>query len=564
MFSHTFNSTSSSGSIDIQPFPPPPEAGSFTGTITVNACMSGTWPACNHAPGSPKTINVTYNVLGLSVTPEQLTFSSTGANPGTQTATIAVTDGSPSYTWRVSYSPSVTDWLRVTPSGGTPDVSKGPQTLTFNVNAAGLPAGVHSATVTFNTSASVIARMAVTLFVGDPSVNFVAPYVVPAGGSDNVIIRGRGFSALSPDTLSVRFNSTPATAAVVISDTEIRATYPPLAAGSYPISVSSGATSIPSRAALKLVVIDPPAFPLHTIARPASAGQPANLIYDAERQALLFTDSANGRILRYALSGNGDASTDVGWYIGHITLSPDGTELIRTAPDGRLYRLDPVTLAVLSSVDPFPSRGHGSLSWLAFADDGGGIGSAWWGDGSILLYRYDMLTQTFTPLSFQTYMYDRQISASADGHTLVLSSPGSMADERTYIYDASTGALTPRPATGIGYHRPGVSRNGSRIILFDARSSTWTVYDAAFNAFGTLPNDANRFVLSPDGNYVYGYISASGQVRKFSIGAGGVTEVGSGNVVAPANTEMWEMTISPDGGTLFLVGTTSVVVAPAP
>src|SRR5205085_10899103 len=113
------------------------------------------------------------------------------------------------------------------------------------------------------------------------------PYVVPAGAGGNVIIRGRGFSALSPGSLSVQFNSTPAINAVVVNDTEIQATYPPLAAGSYSISVSSSDTSIPSRAALKLVVIDPPASAMTTIQRPATAGRPANLIYDAERQALL-------------------------------------------------------------------------------------------------------------------------------------------------------------------------------------------------------------------------------------------------------------------------------------
>src|SRR5207237_2097662 len=101
-----------------------------------------------------------------------------------------------------------------------------------------------------------------------------------------------------PSGLSVQFNSTPARSATLVSDTEIRATYPPLPAGSYSISVSSGGTSIPSRAALKLVVIDPPTSPLTTIPRPASAGWPYNLIYDAERQALLFVDPANQRILR--------------------------------------------------------------------------------------------------------------------------------------------------------------------------------------------------------------------------------------------------------------------------
>src|SRR5207245_5731740 len=133
--------------------------------------------------------------------------------------------------------------------------------LTFNVNPAGLPAGVHSAAVTFSAPPSFSTRMTVTFFVGDPSVNFVAPYVVPAGGPGDVIIRGRGFSALSPD-LSVQFNSTPALSAVVVSDTEIHATYPALAAASYSISVRSRPTSIPSRTGLTLCTIHPPAFPL--------------------------------------------------------------------------------------------------------------------------------------------------------------------------------------------------------------------------------------------------------------------------------------------------------------
>jgi hypothetical protein len=109
-----------------------------------------------------------------------------------------------------------------------------------------------------------------------------------------------------------------------------------------------------------------------------------------------------------------------------------------------------------------------------------------------------------------------------------------------------------------------MSRNASRIILVDDNSPTpVTVYDAGFNALGTLPNDASPFVLSPDGNFAYAYSSAGGRVRKFNVSTS-VAEVGSGSVVAPAKTDMSEMTISPDGGTLFLAGKTSVVIAPAP
>jgi hypothetical protein len=141
------------------------------------------------------------------------------------------------------------------------------------------------------------------------------------------------------------------------------------------------------------------------------------------------------------------------------------------------------------------------------------------------------------------------------------------ADVRVYTYDASTGVLNPRPATTPYFRSLSVSRNHSRTILAHAVSgmpSQTTVYDAAFNVVGTLPSYV-LYVLSPDGKFAYGYFTQEGRVRKFDVTTpGSVTEVGSGSVVAPANTGMSEMTISPDGGTLFLVGTTSVVIAPAP
>src|SRR5438477_3204317 len=75
MFSHTFTAVDAfSGQIAIQPAYPT-DAGTFTGTITVNACFNDSSSACHHVPGSPKTIGVTYNVVGLSVTPAQLSFS---------------------------------------------------------------------------------------------------------------------------------------------------------------------------------------------------------------------------------------------------------------------------------------------------------------------------------------------------------------------------------------------------------------------------------------------------------------------------------------------------------
>ena len=567
MFSHKFTAANAwGGKITIDPAMPM-EVGIYTGTITVSACSNETGSPCHHVPGSPKTIHVTYTVDGLSVTPAQLTFSSAG--PATQTATIAsiYTPRAPygAYTWQTIYSPSVSNWLQVRPSSGTPDLAGGPQTLEFTANAAGLPVGVYSATVTFNIRNSYAifnAPLTVTMLVGDPSANFVAPYVVQAGVAGNVIVRGRGFSSLNPDGLSVQFSSSAAITAAIVSDTEIRATYPPLTAGSYSISVSSGATSVPSRAGLKLVAVDPPTFPLHTIARPASAGRPEHLIYDAERQALLFTDPTNNRILRYALADDGSATADTTSRVGAIALSPDGTQLIRVGPDVGLFHLDPVTLVADTT------RPQGAFGAFAFANDGGAVSGCFWSTG-MMLCRYDMSAQAFTPLSSQWSMPGRPIFASADGGTLLLPYAGNYAlDSRVYVYDANTGALTPRPVTTTGFRALSMSRDASRVIIADMPAMSIvqaTVYDAAFNVLGTLPNDSLPFVLSPDGNLAYAYSGADGRVRKFDVSTpGAVSEVGSGSTVAPANTEMSEMTISPDGGTLFFAGQTSVVIAPAP
>jgi len=568
MFRHTFSEALRQ--IVITPALPT-ESGSFTGTVTVSACSNPSRSPCNHLPGSPKTINVAYTVAGMSITPSQVIFTSTDVAWTPQAVTVAVTGGSPAWSFQVGNNPwwnATPDWLwMVEPA--SPDPMR--QTVSFNVDRrAALPRGVNSLPITFSTPPNFFTRMWVTYIVADPSVNFVAPYVVPAGGGGDVIIRGYGFSALNPATLSVQFNSIPAVSAVVVSDTEIHATYPALAAGSYPISVSSGATTIPSRAALKLVVVDPLASGVTTIQRPTTAGRPAYLMYDAERKALLFTDLDNRRILRYALSDSGSTTLDNA--PGAIALSPDGTEIIRAGPGNSLIRHDPVTLTQLSSIDVSAPLGASSvtLSQIAFGSDGAAIGNAYAGGGS--LYRYDMLTQQITPVISHPLVFGRRISASADGDTLVLPSVGYTfeADRRVLTYDASTGALTPRSATTSDGRPLSVSRNASRTILVsDADPRGIAVYDAHFNALGTLPDGASTFVLSPDGHFAYAYYQLEGKVRKFDLGLptdapSGITEVGAGSALAPANTDLSEMTISPDGGTLFLAGTTSVVIAPAP
>jgi DNA-binding beta-propeller fold protein YncE len=388
-----------------------------------------------------------------------------------------------------------------------------------------------------------------------------------------VIIRGLGFPSSG---LTVDFGGTAAAAFTRISDTEIHATYSPIStAGTYAVNVGDGVTSLSTRA--NLVVVDPPAFASATIPRQNNPGGVGNLIYDAQRRALYLMDADRVRLeaFRYVdMSGSWvqDATTVGGGPCLNcrIALSPDGREILMTS-GLTMLRIDPATLAQNTPVSAFPFLGSGgSLNLIAFGNDGGAVGSANSPATGISLYRYDMLSQTFSALSTRPDLTNRTIVASGDGDTLVLPTFESVVagfEKPLFTYDASAGTLTQRSLMTRHTNHASLSRDGSRIILTNAESDadqTTTVYNSAFVPLGALPASARPFVISPDGAKVYVYDPTTGTIRKFDLNTpGGFTETASVAVATPGDL-YGRMTISPDGGTLFLARSADLLVVPAP
>jgi hypothetical protein len=572
-FSHNFIITGdTTGQIVITPFAPI-NAGTFTGTITVRGCSTQTCTGPD-VPGSPKIINVTYTVSG----PPTLTSSlatvdfatTTGVLPAAKNLNLSLSTGTAAWTSNVQYLTGANGWLVLTPSSG-PTL---PQPISLSVNSAATP-GTHTASVTFS-AGGLDKVVPVTLTVSDPTVNFVSPYVGTTNVGGDVIIRGFGFSSSG---LAVNFGSDAATSVNFVSETEILATYPPLAAGSYTVNVNNnGGPNLTTRATL--VVVDPPAFPEETIVRQNNPGAVGNLIYDAERRAIFLMDAERRRLETYRHNGanwvlDGTTVTANSGLNNRIALSPDGTELLMTA-GLTMRRIDPATLGIIGNVDAtsFLGLGGASLNLIAFANDGGAVGSASAPLSGITLYRYDMLTQQFGALSTQQDMTNRTIVASGDGDSLVLPTFESLAptfEKPLFTYDASVGTLTQRAVLNTGTENASVSRDGSRFILVNAPNSAQqvtTVYNASFTALGNLPADLTGFVISPDGSTAYAYFSGSGLVRKFDLndpdGMGGFVEVGVGVAVSSPGSFFSRMAISPDGGTLFLAGNERLIVVPAP
>ena len=211
---------------------------------------------------------------------------------------------------------------------------------------------------------------------------------------------------------------------------------------------------------------------------------------------------------------------------------------------------------------------------IGFGNDGRAVISASSPSAGATLFRYDMLNQSFSGLSTQPDMANRSIVASADGDTIVLPTFEPLAPgffKPVVTYDATAGALTTHSITSGGTEHASVSRDGSRMILVSSPFSaaqTTTVYDfigGVLTARGDLPAGLSAFVISPDGATAYAYFAAGGgTVRKYDLTNPGVfPQTGSVPAASPG-TFFNSMTISPDGGWLFLAGNERVVILPAP
>ncbi len=521
-----------------------------------------------NVPGSPKTIGVAYFVKPLSVSPSFVNFSANEGNVAApQNITLDSSPGTAAWTSSVSYLSGTAGWLSVPPSGPS-------RPATIALNPPSMSAGVHRANITFTASGASIS-VPVVFMAHSPGVNFVSPYVATTNVSGDVILRGYGFSGISNP--QVMFGTTAATAITVVSDTEIRASYPALVQGNYQVTVKNALQSLPTRA--KLVVVDPLAYPFAAISR---SGGITKVIYDAERQALyLFktdTDVNTNRIERYRFNGTGWASDSlplgIGGLFGGMALSPDGTEII-IAAFSTISHADVNTLAITASVSVSPVLGPGPLGELAIANDGGAIGAFLLGQNA-KYYRYDVLLRGLVPLSAPADIGTRNIYSSGDGSRLILAKPfPEPTSDSVYHYDSAGGTLAAAAVTVLSAQHVGISRTGSKVIfqkdyLAISGSTADRVYDDHFNLSGTLPSNGDMVIncisVSPDGTRAYSYNGSSGVIRVFDLtnsdGLGGFVEL-TGTTV-PASTSAAQMTISTDGRTLFIANSEQLLVVPVP
>ena len=537
-----------------------------TYTATVRLTPSTGAPAVN--------IPVTYTltVSSLTTSPASQTFNIDAASTATPTfltRTVNVgTNGAP-LTWTAV---SSVPWLTITASGSSGDVA------TLNVvptELMPLENGALPALVTFTYNGPFVTNAtrtyAVTLNLQLARINFVSPYVATPGSTGQVIVRGSGFNALSGRALMVGSNAIPASSYSLISDTEIRFNTPPLSAGGYAVKANNDLGV--DRPGATLVVATPPSYAATMLSYPSVATrEPRALIYDAERQALLVgirypSASLGSELLRYSYS-NGSWTGPTSVVVGNLrgaALSPDGQRVLAIS-DISTSEVDPVSLTI-GTVRAAPFSSFYYLNHLIFANDGTAIITTGLnGSGYTDAYRYSIRTSTLSSLPCcDDSLYFGTPGVSGNGALGVFVQGGLSPPPSVYSYNASTAVFGP---VGLSLNQnnvaPALDRTGSRIILRGV-----DVYSQSFTPLGNLPGTPWAIVLKPDGTRAYTYDPGSHLLRTFDLTqspvGGFFPEVGVGTALpGGALTATVIMTISPDGGTLFLAGSNQIVVLPTP
>jgi hypothetical protein len=536
------------------------------------------------------------------VSPTSLSFSAAGPNDATPpsqaiTATVNGVSANTLFVRVVVTGPAVTavDTLVITgPSSGRMSVHvAAPATIGPGSHASVIT--VTACTTDINCSGAQLTGSPATINVAyqvgavPPPPDAVAPSVSAANTEGDVIIRGHGFT---PGTL-VSFGGTPAVSSTFVSASEIHARYPVLPAGTYPVSLSGGATFNASL----LLVADTLAS--QTLEYPIPPQNMRGLAYDARNRALIvgtsFSTPSSNQVLRYAFNGTWQTTPAIAPLanLRDLTLSLDGARLLAIT-DAALFDMHPVSLAQQASTPKTTNTstpGDEYLKAIVATNDGQAVvlsSAVTGGFGPLRLY--DIARRTFSAPR-DTFFHAN--GGGGDNGARVLFMDGFAGPSAVHQYSASSGLVTtttfqiqhnnPIPGQVENINPPVFDRNGSHILFAGFNGGQfYAVYDSNFAELGRLPSGdltatTAAYTLSPDGTraYILEIGTSLCRVRGFDLNS----SAGPGVQFSPIGATIdlmpdcpatsadrpIRMLLDPTGTTLFIAGNLRVgVVTPLP
>jgi hypothetical protein len=352
----------------------------------------------------------------------------------------------------------------------------------------------------------------------------------------------------------------------VVNDTEIRISYPSLAAGSYQVKIPNQLGLTRSRASLLVA-----APPLVTAASLPTLLEPVRIVYDAERVAAfannIFNNGGEGgtpRIDRHRFISGGWTTDSLQLPDGSpidIALTPDGLELIALSPS-TLYHIDPAAFTIsrqiaLSSALPLLPN-TATFGNMAMGNDGNAL--VFVNTPTIKPFIYNVLTRTLMPLPLTNF--NSSIGGmiapvrSIDGSRILI---GAFNPNNLFLYNASN-ALIGLAIPDFVVNRMAYDRTGT-ISVIDG-----IAYNSHFQVLGSGGINLSRPAVSPDGTRGYGVVPAEtpALLHTYDLtGSGTFTELPT--IALPdLPGERLVVGISSDGRTVFVASDKNFIVQPLP
>jgi hypothetical protein len=429
--------------------------------------------------------------------------------------------------------------------------------------------------------------------VTPPPPESLAPSVGAAGVAGEVVLRGSGFLPVN----SVTFNATPAVEFTVMSDSEIRATYPALAAGTLTIGLNGGTVAFSQ----SLTLVPAGTFTSTTLPYPAAPQNMRGLAFDAVTQTLFVgagrATPTDNQVLRYTFAGGAWTLPAVSATVPNLrnlVLSLDGTRLLALT-DTTVVDLIPASLlaqATTTRIADGSTAPDSFLKGIVATNDGRAfiVSTSPTSPGPGQSWLYNVAAQTFSS-PFNSYI-SPEIGGPDNGTRAVLVQGGLQVVQQ---YSAFTGSVSPTSLSLAHFHPvpgrleninlPAFDRNGDRMLVAGFSGGTFhAVYDANFGELGRVPSGdltatTAAYAISPDGLRAFILQIGSGicRVRAFDLTA----PPGPGlqypevvvtgfpinllpNCPALAFDTPIRILLDPPGDTLFIAGNQSIRVVRLP